>query len=1515
MTKRNQFTASILCFGAIAALLFLVGLHSAKAATVCNIFSGCTGTSTTPGYGKVLIGGKNGEYELIASSTFGGAGSGAVTSVFGRTGIVTAQSGDYSTSLVSEGSNLYFTNGRALASFITNLAATTSVASITTLPNLSLPYSQLTGKPTTLSAFTNDLGFVTSSFATTSADYFLTQRSTSNLSEGSNLYFTNARSDSRFITDLAATTSVKSITTLSSLSLPYSQLTGAPTNLSQFTNDAGYLLSSAFNGLFDNRLSATTSLPNITTLAGLSLPYSQLTGTPAAAAYPFALTGNATSTRTQFNGGLTAYASSTIGNGTQANGLTINGGATTTGTSYFAGNVGIDKLPTSNALDITGTLQVSSTIDTAAYMISGFGYFVGGTNDGIEQTATDNLSFRTAGVQNRFVISSTGNVGIGTTTPYKLLSVGGDVAIGASTAGGTNGNLFLNQLATPAGSFLAVDPSGKVIATTTSPSGGGSSASSTLLSDTNSFSGNDTFTNTITGSVSGNAGTATKLATARAINNVNFDGTAAITVNAASSTALSDTNTFSGVDKFTNASSDFSGTWQTFAPAHFQAALGFTAVPNTRLISTTFPLSGGGDLSADRTLTFGGLSTSTAAVQGNIPYFSGANTFANVATTSVSCTGNATCSAFTVIGSSPVTINVSSGTAASSTLLGDTNTFSGNDAFNNQITGSISGNAGTATKLATARTISITGDLAYTSPSFDGSGNVTAAGTLATVNGNVGTFTYPSVTVNGKGLITAISNGSAPTTYTGSYPIQVSGSVISSLFGTTTGWGIGNNGFLITGPTGIPFVAASSTLNLPNTALANSSLTVNGTSIALGASGTVTANTTNALTFNNAGSGASSGSTFNGSGAVTISYNTIGAQVAGTYVTAVTATAPLFSSGGTTPNLIWAGLATTSQPASSNVLTSNGAAGVYGTATSTLSPSSPLTGSFTQLGSGGTLGIQVATAGQNGYLSSTDFATFNGKQAAGNYITALTGDVTASGPGSVAATIAANHVTLADLAQIGANTVLVNNTNATGNVSAIATSSFFGTGTGGQMLAWNNGVPQWVASTTFSSGLTYANGNVTNTGVTSIVAGTNVTISGATGDVTINASGGGGGAYSFTPSTDGGVSTSATTTALEGAAIGLGLDVPVTSWYGLGGQLFAYASTTNKTTLLGLSIGGGVATTSSTVANTTAIGFQALKLLTSGIQNTAVGSGALGSVTITGSNTAVGVNAFANNTGGNNVGIGNTIGGTGNGGTNTVIGSSAATGLTNGASNVVAGSSAGNGIGSGNSNSFFGTSAGNQTNGSSNSFLGKGAGANSTTGDFNIAIGSNVSPSITNGANQLDIGNVLFGTGMYSAGTVSGNSVANGLIGIGSTSPFAKFSIHSMNGETTNILFAIGSSTQTATTTLFSISNIGAVLQRLGTDVTNAFSILNAAGTTIFNVDTTASRAQLYVGTTTQLDANTVATFTKGATGTSTINFSEVSGAATAHSCFNTKNALGADVSFYINAANTMVVEANLCRP
>jgi len=60
---------------------------------------------------------------------------------------------------------------------------------------------------------------------------------------------------------------------------------------------------------------------------------------------------------------------------------------------------------------------------------------------------------------------------------------------------------------------------------------------------------------------------------------------------------------------------------------------------------------------------------------------------------------------------------------------------------------------------------------------------------------------------------------------------------------------------------------------------------------------------------------------------------------------------------------------------------------------------------------GQALSLGTSSASTTGALTSTDWSTFNSKQPAGNYITALTGDVTASGPGSAAATLASTAVT------------------------------------------------------------------------------------------------------------------------------------------------------------------------------------------------------------------------------------------------------------------------------------------------------------------------------------------------------------------------------------------------------------------------------------------------------------------------------------------------------------------------
>lgn len=69
------------------------------------------------------------------------------------------------------------------------------------------------------------------------------------------------------------------------------------------------------------------------------------------------------------------------------------------------------------------------------------------------------------------------------------------------------------------------------------------------------------------------------------------------------------------------------------------------------------------------------------------------------------------------------------------------------------ITGGADGNAATATKLQTGRTIATTGDVTGTSAAFDGSANLSFALTLA--NSGVTVGTYPKVTVDAKGRVTA----------------------------------------------------------------------------------------------------------------------------------------------------------------------------------------------------------------------------------------------------------------------------------------------------------------------------------------------------------------------------------------------------------------------------------------------------------------------------------------------------------------------------------------------------------------------------------------------------------------------------------------------------------------------------------------------------------------------------------------------------------------------------------------
>lgn len=137
--------------------------------------------------------------------------------------------------------------------------------------------------------------------------------------------------------------------------------------------------------------------------------------------------------------------------------------------------------------------------------------------------------------------------------------------------------------------------------------------------------------------------------------------------------------------------------------------------------------------------------------------------------------------------------------------------------------------------------------------------------------------------------------------------------------------------------------------------------------------------------------------------------------------------------------------------------------------------------------SGNTLSMTQATTSVNGWLSSTDWNTFNGKQAAGNYITALTGDGTASGPGSAALT----------LATVNSNVGSFTNANITVNAKGLITAASNGSAGSGTVttvsVATANGFAGTVATATTTPAIT-----LTTSLTTPVIAGNGTALIAAT---------------------------------------------------------------------------------------------------------------------------------------------------------------------------------------------------------------------------------------------------------------------------------------------------------------------------------------------------------------------------------------------------------------------------------
>ena len=170
-------------------------------------------------------------------------------------------------------------------------------------------------------------------------------------------------------------------------------------------------------------------------------------------------------------------------------------------------------------------------------------------------------------------------------------------------------------------------------------------------------------------------------------------------------------------------------------------------------------------------------------------------------------------------------------------------------------------NANTATALATGRTIAITGDITYTSGSFDGTSNITGAATLATINSNVGSFgsttVIPVITVNAKGLVTAVStaNISGSISITGG-DLTLSGNTgtaITNATLATVNSDVGSFGSTTVIP--VITVNAKGLVTAVSTANISGSISVTGGDLTLsGNTGTAITNATLATVNSNVGS-------------------------------------------------------------------------------------------------------------------------------------------------------------------------------------------------------------------------------------------------------------------------------------------------------------------------------------------------------------------------------------------------------------------------------------------------------------------------------------------------------------------------------------------------------------------------------------------------------------------------------------------------------------------------------------
>lgn len=344
------------------------------------------------------------------------------------------------------------------------------------------------------------------------------------------------------------------------------------------------------------------------------------------------------------------------------------------------------------------------------------------------------------------VTATLSNFSVSNTTSSQVATYGGQVPVTYGVITDEKGRVkqVNTKTVTMPPAYAHPTPTRTNTTSSESPNNGSSfTAIDSVTSDTN---GHVTGVNTKTvtmptqTNVTGNAGTASKLQTPRKINGVNFDGSQDITVQDDTKLPLAGGTMIGAL------------TQQSISNSNLQAVNRTTLMDNT-----------GQPMQTSYLLWLNPNLTNQTANGFTIGLGSGANTIIGG--------GESTRALLTAMeaGTQPSTIGANGG-SEHAILVADTNVYIGSGyqsggntgfwvvgdntgkwTFPNTVqattfTGALTGNAATATKLATARTIALTGDVTY-STSFDGSGNVTGVATLDQTAVSSKSYTLQSTTV------------------------------------------------------------------------------------------------------------------------------------------------------------------------------------------------------------------------------------------------------------------------------------------------------------------------------------------------------------------------------------------------------------------------------------------------------------------------------------------------------------------------------------------------------------------------------------------------------------------------------------------------------------------------------------------------------------------------------------------------------------------------------------------------